>query len=120
APKASVLASHRYLAEIIEWEAGEAAAQRIVPYFKIIENLDVGGSTLSRAEKLEMLVERMRTLSTSLVSEGEPEVTIIVPAYNKVEYTIACIISLFEHRSHYRYEVLIGNNISADETRPVF
>ena len=110
----------RYLAEIIEWEAGEAAAQRVLTYFKIIDKLDVGGSTSTREERLRILLARMRSLSSSMGSEHDPDVTVIIPAFNHVEYTIACVLSLFEHRSRVNYEVLIGNNISFDETRELF
>src|SRR5438552_2465420 len=48
------------------------------------------------------------------------EASIIIPAFEHVDYTIAAVISLLEHASSTRYESIIGNNVSSDETADVF
>lgn len=112
----------RYLAQIVAGASSDEAARRVVGYFGIVEheNLALDAAPEARRETLQGFVDRMRFLSESANDSRPVKVSIIVPAYNHVEYTIACVISLLEHKSGLRYEIIIGNNISADETREVF
>jgi GT2 family glycosyltransferase len=119
---AAIPIERRLVAEVIAAHSSEACAKRVIAYFNIIERFELGHatSTLTREEKLEHLAAHMRDL---LAEKGEiktPEVTVIIPSYNHVEYTIACVISLLEHATKLHYEIIIGNNISTDETRAVF
>lgn len=46
-----------------------------------------------------------------------PKVSIIIPVYNQVEYTYACLVSILEHTKDVSYEVIIGDDVSTDATR---
>src|SRR5207248_3124701 len=48
------------------------------------------------------------------------EASIIVPVFNSVAFTIACAISIFEHASSTRYEIIVADDASSDETADVF
>jgi GT2 family glycosyltransferase/glycosyltransferase involved in cell wall biosynthesis len=45
-----------------------------------------------------------------------PDVSIIVPVYNQVPFTLACIDALLAHDTRYRIEVLVGDDGSTDAT----
>lgn len=109
-------------AEIIAAHSSNECAQRVMNYFNIIERLefDHATSSLSRREKIDYLVAHMRRLVADRGSLTEPDVSIIIPVFNHVEYTIACVISLLEHATKLQYEIIIGNDNSTDETREVF
>lgn len=44
------------------------------------------------------------------------DVSIIIPCFNKVDYTVRCLTSLAEHTPADRYEVVIVDNASSDAT----
>ncbi len=46
-----------------------------------------------------------------------PRVSIIIPVYNQVEYTYACLVSILEHTKDVSYEVIIADDVSTDATR---
>ncbi len=50
------------------------------------------------------------------VKEGHPMVSIIIPVYNQIHYTYACLVSILEHTKDVTYEVIIADDVSADAT----
>ncbi|MGC3996937.1 MAG: glycosyltransferase [Anaeromyxobacter sp.] len=46
-----------------------------------------------------------------------PRVSIVIPAFNKWDYTIRCLVSLLEHTRDVPHEVIVVDNASSDETR---
>ncbi len=110
------------LFDLLRDEVGEDAARRISGYFEIIEA--VGRSRQSgepsRQRLLGSLVRQLRVLSETANTPRPVEASVIIPAFNHVEYTIAAVISLLEHNSNTRYEIVIGNDNSSDETEAVF
>jgi GT2 family glycosyltransferase len=52
--------------------------------------------------------------------DGAPDVSIIVPVYNQVPFTLACLDALLAHASRYTFEVLIGDDASTDATAAAF
>lgn len=49
-----------------------------------------------------------------------PLVSIVLLAYNKLEYTQMCVESIFQHSSHIDFELIAVNNGSTDETHTYF
>ena len=45
-----------------------------------------------------------------------PMVSIIIPVYNQVHYTYACLLSILENTRDVAYEVLIADDVSTDAT----
>ncbi|WP_333646127.1 glycosyltransferase [Lacrimispora sp.] len=50
------------------------------------------------------------------VKEGAPMVSIIIPVYNQIHYTYACLVSILEHTKDVSYEVIIADDVSTDAT----
>lgn len=67
----------------------------------IIKNLKISGDVKSISKKLN------------------PKVSIIVLCYNKMEFTVKCLKSIFENTFYNNFEVIVVDNASADDT-PAF
>ncbi len=48
--------------------------------------------------------------------QEQPKVSIVIPVYNQVHYTYACLVSIREHTQDVSYEVLIADDVSTDAT----
>lgn len=46
----------------------------------------------------------------------QPAVSIVIPVYNQIHYTYACLISILEHTKDVSYEVIIADDVSTDAT----
>ncbi|MEG0689105.1 MAG: glycosyltransferase family 2 protein, partial [Hungatella sp.] len=46
----------------------------------------------------------------------EPEVSIIIPVYNQIAYTYACLVSILQYTTDVSYEVIIADDVSTDAT----
>lgn len=51
-----------------------------------------------------------------VVEYQNPEVSIIIPVYNQFDYTYECIKSIIEYTTDVDYEIIIGDDVSSDET----
>lgn len=45
-----------------------------------------------------------------------PMVSIVIPVYNQIHYTYACLLSILEHTTDVSYEVIIADDVSTDAT----
>ena len=48
--------------------------------------------------------------------EENPQVSIVIPVYNQIHYTYACLVSILEHTKDVTYEVIIADDVSTDAT----
>ncbi len=48
--------------------------------------------------------------------EEKPKVSIIIPVYNQIHYTYACLLSILEYTKDVPYEVIIADDVSTDAT----
>nr|WP_246429706.1 methyltransferase domain-containing protein [Prosthecomicrobium pneumaticum] len=74
--------------------------------------------TFRASAAFRRLFERARTRSALLSRETQdvPDVSIIVPIYRNLVDTLACLVSLLEHRTDFSCEILIGDDASPDDT----
>ena len=54
------------------------------------------------------------------VKEEAPIVSIVIPVYNQIHYTYACLLSILEHTKDVPYEVIIADDVSTDATKELF
>ena len=52
----------------------------------------------------------------ALLTSKRPRVSIVIPVYNKIHYTVACLRSLLEHAGSVPFEVIVVDDGSVDET----
>src|SRR3954452_6925532 len=114
--------TRRPLLDLLGEEFGEDAARRVSGYFGIIEALAGGdfAEPARRQRRLDELVQRIRRLALSLDTPRPIEASIVIPVFDRLEYTIAAVISVLEHQCDTRYEIIIGNDNSSDETEAAF
>ncbi len=49
-------------------------------------------------------------------SEEHPVVSVVIPVYNQIHYTYACLKSILEHTKDVPYEIIIADDVSSDAT----
>jgi len=45
-----------------------------------------------------------------------PVVSVIIPVYNQIEYTVGCLDSLSAHQTRFRFEIIVVDDCSSDST----
>lgn len=48
-----------------------------------------------------------------------PKVSIIIPVYNQIHYTYACLVSILENTEGFDYEIIIADDVSTDATKEI-
>lgn len=78
--------------------------------------------TDAREDDLGTLVESVAAAAGAVpAQEAEaPQVSIIVPAYNQLRFTLACLYSVLAHQTRYSYELIVADDCSTDATAEVF
>lgn len=51
--------------------------------------------------------------------EETPKVSIIIPVYNQIHYTYACLASILENTKDVSYEIIIADDVSTDATAQI-
>jgi GT2 family glycosyltransferase len=51
---------------------------------------------------------------------AQPDVSIIVPVYNQVRFTLACLYSVLACNTKFTFEVIVADDCSSDATREIF
>jgi GT2 family glycosyltransferase/ubiquinone/menaquinone biosynthesis C-methylase UbiE len=75
----------------------------------------------ARERKISLLRNRFSlALRNRAAPTEEPKVSIIIPVYNQVAYTLACVTSLYESDPSTTFEVIIADDCSNDGTREIF
>lgn len=72
--------------------------------------------TITVSPQLDEIERRFRLGPVRFELPESPEVSIIIPVYNKVEYTANCLNSLLEHGSRLAAEIIVINDASSDDT----
>lgn len=89
--------------------------------------LNIGQQTYEEAIKHHTLehnahlwLETYRSIASSMnkkeSTSGAVDVSIIMPVYNRLEFTKKCIDSIYKNTNHQDYEIILINNASSDST----
>jgi O-antigen biosynthesis protein len=70
----------------------------------------------SRTDDIPLLAESVAAVAASVAVAERPDVTIIVPAFNQLRFTLACLYSVFAHQTRYSYEIIVADDCSTDAT----
>jgi GT2 family glycosyltransferase/SAM-dependent methyltransferase/glycosyltransferase involved in cell wall biosynthesis/predicted nucleic acid-binding Zn-ribbon protein len=101
----------------LEWnrEAAEASVAPLVHYLMHFVHPD---ASQSQDRALAALVNDINQAEPGnlAVADAAPQVTIIIPAYNQIRYTLECIRSVRQQSTEFSYEVLVVDDCSTDET----
>ena len=66
---------------------------------------------------LKDAVERLHEIAHRVGKPSRVDVSIIVPAYNNVAYTLTCLLSVLRQKTRYSFEVIVGDDASSDATQ---
>jgi O-antigen biosynthesis protein len=106
-----------FLDALLHERNGSETAERVKAHYSFLEGFTAGRK---RTGAIAEALTRLQVLSAKLVDDRPMDVSIIVPAYNNVEFTISSVHSLLQTPTRYCYEVIVGDNCSTDETAEVF
>ncbi|MBF0565223.1 MAG: glycosyltransferase [Nitrospirae bacterium] len=81
-------------------------------------NVKYGTGSANRVSSTQILL-RTKFSPISFTLTDTPEVSIIIPVYNKAMYTYNCLKSIHKNTTAGTYEVIVVNNSSTDNTRQV-
>jgi GT2 family glycosyltransferase/glycosyltransferase involved in cell wall biosynthesis len=68
-------------------------------------------------EAARKLAERLAKIAAKRPVAAASDVSIIIPAYNQISYTLACIESVFASKPKASFEILVGDDQSTDGTQ---
>lgn len=77
-------------------------------------------SSIPADDDLEALAAIVSNLAKAHPEAGEPDVSIIIPAYNQVRFTLACLYSVLSSSTKYTYELIVADDCSGDATPSFF
>jgi GT2 family glycosyltransferase len=72
-----------------------------------------------RTDDLPRLAESVAAVAAPVPVADRPDVTIILPVYNQLRFTLACLYSVFAHQTRYSYEIVVADDCSSDGTAEV-
>lgn len=118
---------HPTLQAYLQAEFGEVAAvdilQRIDRY-----RLPLPGEEIRAAATAPCTDDEARAWVAALARQAAalpalggsaPDVSIVVPVFNQLPFTLACLDALLAHKSRYSFEILVGDDASTDATGEV-
>ena len=74
---------------------------------------------MSEKDRMSQQTEKENINSQSVETEDNPVLSILVPVYNHENYIRECIESILKQKVKFKYEVLIGEDCSKDNTREI-
>jgi GT2 family glycosyltransferase len=74
---------------------------------------------IDRSTSKSALIRQAQALSARInlpPAKFQPDVSFIIPVYNRIKFTLACIDSIARQETAYTYEIIVGDDASRDET----
>ena len=84
-----------------------------IKYFRLIHS-QAGKNLIEGEFKIGDIYREKGKLNFPYVEN--PKVSIIIPVYNQIHYTYACLASILENTDEYSYEIIIADDVSTDAT----
>ncbi len=99
-------------------EFGQEPIDGLSYLFSVIEAYDSDPDGFAGSPALKYLVQRARRFAAPS-AQTQPDVSIVIPVYNNLVYTLTSIVSILEHETSYSYEIIVGDDRSTDATPSV-
>jgi GT2 family glycosyltransferase len=107
------------LREYIIERYGDDAVPFVREMMAIIARHDEDRAGFANSYDCRALLRQLRAAAAAPAAPdaAEPiDVSIVMPVYNGLVYTLTCLVSLFAMPTRYRFEVIVGDNASDDGT----
>lgn len=77
--------------------------------------------TLQRPQRFTLPTTNLRAAAEGirLMTSSQPLVTIIIPIYGQIEYTLTCLISIAANQPSFPYEIIVIDDCSPDDSLEV-
>lgn len=85
----------------------------------MVKQGDWTAPAISKTNVALFLADPFGEQGVSIAEFATPEISVIIPVYNNVEHTLACLRSIAETGADASFEVIVVNDCSSDETRKV-
>jgi GT2 family glycosyltransferase len=92
---------------------------RAMQMFKLPFEPGRGVAPLSEEER-EALVDRVYELAVARPVPEAPKVSIIIPVFNQLPFTLGCLYSILSRETKYTYELIVADDCSTDASAHVF
>lgn len=100
---------------------GESATDLYVYLMSVVERMGDDPDAFAESRDLHILRERMEMMAEARSRKDAPiDVSIIIPVYNNLVFTLTSVVSILDHRCALNYEIIIGDDQSKDATPRVF
>lgn len=99
-------------------EFGDGPIDALSYLFSVITTYDADPDGFASSPALKYLVQRAQRRAAPAVGTL-PDVSIIIPVYNNLVYTLTAIVSILEHETSHSYEIIVGDDRSTDATPTV-
>lgn len=97
---------------------GEDSIDLYLDLFAVIDLYQDRTDAFDTGREIEKIAERIKTLA---VTQGyfAPAVSIIVPVYNNLVYTLTCLLSVLETSTAHSFEIIVADDVSSDRTAEI-
>lgn len=99
----------------------------VFKYIKLLSNKHSYRGLLLNPQgniQLDRVLEDVATINLqqplTFTLPAQPDVSIIIPHYNNINYTYACLRSITKNPSKYSFEIIVVDDCSSDHSREVF
>ena len=72
------------------------------------------------AQEIETWLAEIASMSEAMGDLAQPDVSIVVPVYNQLAFTLACLHSVLSSNTRYSYEIIVADDRSTDRTTEIF
>ena len=98
---------------------GDDAVGPVEYLMSLVSHFDTTKADIVSSSLGKDLIARIAKASAKVGRTEAPDVTILIPVYNGLVYTLTAILSILQTPTRFSYEILIGDNCSTDATEPV-
>ena len=84
-----------------------------------IEEKKYGRKIPASVEYVPSIIKKVVYEKLSLPKYDKPLVSIVIPVFNQFDYTYKCILSILNTVKEIPYEIIIGDDLSTDETKHI-
>lgn len=99
---------------------GPAEVAEVTTLMDLVSAYGEADGVFDRSAELSALLPWLKKLSAERAPSGQPDVSIIIPVFNKLVLTFVAIAAILRTPSRYSVEILVADDASTDETPAVF
>jgi GT2 family glycosyltransferase len=108
------------LRDFLIYRAGQDCLPLYVFLMSVVDRFGDQPDLFRQSGEFGVLCERLNQLAQDRGAASSVDVSIVIPVYNNLVFTITAVLSILENASRFSYEIIIGDDRSTDGTQDVF